>query len=265
MRTHGAHNDGLLMPDEELAVATLGRHFALLNALLSTAGDPAVDLSRVVDLAGRVMSHADACGITYLRHGQRPSLLASSNSLARHVDRIQVETGEGPCLDAARSDVVEMVGDLSTEARWPLFGPRCSVETGVLITPSVRLPLGSSDQAAINFHSQNRHAFDDADIPIASMFAPFAALAIESSQRKRDESDFQIALSTSRQIGTAIGILMARNLVTSHEAFEQLRSASQQLNIKLRDLAAQVEMTGELGGLPARSAGHTGPDGESDG
>lgn len=89
-------------------------------------------------------------------------------------------------------------------------------------------------------------AFGDLDVAIASMFVPFAGLAVEHSLRNLDAANFKVALSRSRQIGTAVGILMARNLVTAEEAFEQLRSASQHLNRKLRDLAAEVQQTGEL-------------------
>lgn len=39
---------------------------------------------------------------------------------------------------------------------------------------------------------------------------------------------------------------MARELVSSDEAFELLRSASQHLNRKLRDVAAEIAATGEL-------------------
>lgn len=39
---------------------------------------------------------------------------------------------------------------------------------------------------------------------------------------------------------------MARRLVTSQEAFDLLRATSQDLNRKLREVAAEVEQTGEL-------------------
>jgi len=39
---------------------------------------------------------------------------------------------------------------------------------------------------------------------------------------------------------------MARNFWTADHAFEQLRSASQQLHRKLRDIAEEVTHTGEM-------------------
>jgi signal transduction histidine kinase/DNA-binding response OmpR family regulator len=55
-----------------------------------------------------------------------------------------------------------------------------------------------------------------------------------------------LALRTNRRIGMAIGILMAARGVTSEEAFDLLRRRSSNRNIKLRDVAEDVLLTGEL-------------------
>jgi GAF domain-containing protein len=142
--------------------------------------------------------------------------------------------------------MVAITGDLDKDERWPVFGPRCAEETGVQSMLSVRLALAAEDQAAMNFYSLGRNAFTELDIGVASIFAPYAALAVEQTLREQDAANFHQALSSSRQIGTAIGIIMARKLVTSDEAFDILRQASQDLNRKLRDLAAEVQETGAL-------------------
>ena len=82
------------------------------------------------------------------------------------------------------------------------------------------------------------------------MLAPCAALSVEHALRVQDTANFEAALSSSRQIGTAIGIIMARRLVTSEEAFDLLRATSQRLNRKVREVAAEVEETGELPATP---------------
>jgi hypothetical protein len=52
-------------------------------------------------------------------------------------------------------------------------------------------------------------------------------------------------------IGTAIGILVARESIVRSEAFERLRSASQNLHRKLHDIAEEVCETGVLPELVA--------------
>ena len=47
-------------------------------------------------------------------------------------------------------------------------------------------------------------------------------------------------------IGRAKGILMSQRHVTDADAFALLRTASQELNRKLVDIASEVDRTGEL-------------------
>ncbi|MEO7261434.1 MAG: ANTAR domain-containing protein [Jatrophihabitantaceae bacterium] len=83
-----------------------------------------------------------------------------------------------------------------------------------------------------------------------------AALAVE-----RDKAvNLQLALESSREIGQAIGILMATYKVTSQQGFDLLRTASQHTHRKLREVATDVCDTGMLvlpapRSSPARSAG----------
>lgn len=61
---------------------------------------------------------------------------------------------------------------------------------------------------------------------------------------------------TNRKIGMAMGILMARQVLSEDQAFALLRQTSQYLNVKLRALAAVIVETGELPERPPDLAGH---------
>lgn len=61
------------------------------------------------------------------------------------------------------------------------------------------------------------------------------------------------AVASNRQIGAAVGILMANHRLTEEQAFGRLRMASQHTHRKLRDIAAEVTETGKLD-LPPTSA-----------
>jgi AmiR/NasT family two-component response regulator len=82
------------------------------------------------------------------------------------------------------------------------------------------------------------------------VFAPFAGLAVQSAVNARKVDQLETALQSSRQIGTAVGILMARDLLTGDEAFARMSRAGHRLNRKLREIAEWVERTGALPGLP---------------
>jgi hypothetical protein len=63
-------------------------------------------------------------------------------------------------------------------------------------------------------------------------------------------ANLEIALSSNRDIGTAIGILMNAHLITQDEAFGMLRVASQHSHRKLREVANDVIFTGALAPVP---------------
>lgn len=65
-----------------------------------------------------------------------------------------------------------------------------------------------------------------------------------------EAANLRRALDHSRDIGAAVGVLMALRKVTRDEAFDLLRRASQDQNRKLSTLALDVLRTGEL---PCRS------------
>ena len=250
----------MISEHDERSLAEVGRQFRDIGVALTRPDGSGLDPELVVAFAARSLPHTQHCALTLLRPDQPPRTLSATDELARRVDEVQYDRGEGPCLDASVGDSVVLSSDLAVDERWPVFGPECVRETGVRSMLSVRLALGGPDRAAVNFYSRSVDAFTDFDVHVASVIAPFAALTVEQSLRARDSENLHAALTSSRQIGTAIGIIMARRLVTSSQAFELLREASQNLNRKLRDIAAEVEETGMLPTAPAAEPDAVEPD-----
>lgn len=228
--------------------------FTELGRFLTLAADDdsAMDPRRIVHVAAHAIPHATHCAVTLSSATTRPRTIASTDDLPLAVDAIQYETREGPCLDALDQDDLVLVGDLATDGRWPRFAARCVAETPVRSMLGVRLRLEGDDRAALNLYAAERARFDKLDLGVASMLAPFVSLSVQSALNEQRVGQLQTSLQTSRQIGTAMGILMARDLVTSEEAFALLRKASQHLNRKLKDVAAEVEFTGVLPSYDAR-------------
>jgi hypothetical protein len=73
------------------------------------------------------------------------------------------------------------------------------------------------------------------------------AEVVDERQADRDKiANLEAALASARRIGTALGIVMAGNRITDDEAFDVLRRVSQTKGRKLRDLAEEVILTGEV-------------------
>jgi len=81
---------------------------------------------------------------------------------------------------------------------------------------------------------------------IRTHFELFQLREFALSQAEERASNLQKALASNRQIGVAMGVLMARQNLTEEQAFAVLREASQRGNRKLRDIADEVVLTGQL-------------------
>ncbi|GGL97416.1 hypothetical protein GCM10011594_16480 [Nakamurella endophytica] len=100
--------------------------------------------------------------------------------------------------------------------------------------------------AALNFYATRTGVFDDRSVATGSLFAACTAMALRVDELQGRVVHLERALQSNRQIGTALGILMARELYTEEHAFDLLREASQRLNRKLADIADEVTVTGLL-------------------
>jgi len=82
----------------------------------------------------------------------------------------------------------------------------------------------------------------------ADLFAQAFGLAVDRIVVAHEAADgtanLQRAVDSHRQIGQAVGILVERYRIPPATAFERLRKASQNRNLKLREIAARVSETG---------------------
>lgn len=228
------------VPDDAVNAAET---FGEVARALAKRGDANETLQQIVLLA---VEHLDACeyaGISLVEHKKITSP-ASSNDVPRALDQIQSETGQGPCIDAIKERELFETGDLRNEDRWPDFSTLAFDQTGVLSIISLRLFIEENTMGALNLYSRQPNAFDDSDVAMGSAFAAHAAVAMQSSRR---EGELEEKARNRDVIGQAKGILMARSDVDEDRAFEMLKSASQRMNVKLREVAEQIASGKPLG------------------
>ncbi|MCE0764435.1 GAF and ANTAR domain-containing protein [Pseudonocardia kujensis] len=224
----------------------LAGRFARLARALRTAPTPEDAQERVTLYAVATVPGCDHAGISLVdRHGGVVSV-APTGGTARRVDEIQHEVGEGPCLGVIHDRFVCAVEDLATDDRWPAFGRRAAAETGIHALLCFRLFVEDDVLGALTLSSATRGAFDDHAVAVGTVLAAHAALAVTDARNRRRALELDEALRSSRDIGTALGILMAHRLVTRGQAFDLLRTASRRLHRKLREVALEVVETGTL-------------------
>lgn len=162
--------------------------------------------------------------------------------------KAQEDTGEGPCLDAARSGERVLVQDLRSETRWPQFTPRAPWHLHSMLCLPV--PVFGGRVGVLTVVSARAWAFDETSARLATVVTAHAALALGLAEKLLNLR----AMADSREIiGQATGMLMQRHHLPAEQAFHVLTRASQERNLKLRTLCEQL--TGAAP-LPGR---HSGP------
>ncbi|HEY0168173.1 MAG TPA: GAF and ANTAR domain-containing protein [Jatrophihabitans sp.] len=208
---------------------------------------PTDDVLQTITSKGvRVVPGAEHSAITRGRPGNFKTVAATSD-LPLKVDSIQYEFGYGPCVDAIIDNTTYVTGDLPSEERWPGFGKRAAEELGVISMLSFRMFLEDDDLiAGLNFYSSKPDAFDEHAQTIGLLLATHGALALSALRRGETAAHLARALSSNREIGVAMGVLMAQHKISRDQAFDLLRITSQHTHRKLSDIATDVADTGTL-------------------
>ncbi|GLZ47682.1 hypothetical protein Acsp06_38670 [Actinomycetospora sp. NBRC 106375] len=229
--------------DSGLADAFVDLADALFNSPLE--GGVVAVVERVMDAAHRVVPGADIVSVVLRGPDGRLDTVASSHPAAQQADALQDEVGEGPSHTAMHNTGVGASMDhmLGPDAPWPAFGVRAAedLQLGAVLSTGM-FPGGAPPRfGALNFYSWTADGLDAADRDHALVLAAHAATAIAAVQGRTAaelrESQLREALQSRDVIGQAKGVLMERRGLTSDEAFDVLRRTSQDLNVKLREVA----------------------------
>lgn len=196
----------------------------------------------VLDYALRSVG-ADSGSVMLLHDRKTIEIAGSSDDTAVAADRLQIECGEGPCLDAAIEVDDFLVVDTLEEQRWQTWCKRVADELDIRSVLSIRLNTPTSRIGALNLFATEPHRFARADAEVAHLLAGHAAVALAST---RTESNLWRAIDARKLIGQAQGILMERFDLEEEKAFAVLRRYSQHNNIKLREVAEQLVRTRRL-------------------
>jgi transcriptional regulator with GAF, ATPase, and Fis domain len=214
---------------------------ALQDALVNTESIEQF-LHDMAVLAARLIGGDLSCGMT-MRSNGRPVTVACSDPVAAAVDAVQYELDNGPCLHAMRDGRVVRIEDTTDKARWPEFERRAAAHG---IRSCLALPLSSEGRrvGALNLYARDASAFGTAEAQRAADFAGNASgaltLAIRLASHAALIEQLRSSLASRTVIDQALGIIMAREQCTQARAFAILRSASQNSNVKLRDIASAI-------------------------
>jgi GAF domain-containing protein len=199
-------------------------------------------LRRLVEITKDALAGADEVSTTLVR-GDKGWTAAHTGRLALDADEMQYARGYGPCMDAGRSGTVLLVEDTRTETRWPDYTANV-VPRGVLSSLSVPLPIQTDVIGALNCYSRTPSAFSAEEVEAAEELAGHLAVAVANAVVYTVAAtlveQMRTAMSSRSTIDQALGVVMAQNRCDAEAAFGVLTRASQNRNIKLRDVARDI-------------------------
>lgn len=204
--------------------------------------DPDALLADVVHAALDLIPHVTEASVSLVTGRRTVRSRAASGELPRKVDALQSATGQGPCIDAAYEERIVRVPDMETEERWPDFA-RAAYGAGAKSMLAFQLFVEGDNLGALNLYSDKANVFDEESELVGLLVGAHAAVAFSDSQ---EISQLNHALDTRDLIGQAKGILMERFRIGSQQAFQVLTRASSESNLKLRDVAEHLALSGEM-------------------
>jgi hypothetical protein len=218
------------------------RMWTLLEPSLRQSSTIESYLNAAADLTAEAIDVAGSYSFCTSLYG-RPITVGSSDRAAWDADQVEFDTEDGPCVEALRTGAVPTAVDLATEQRWPAWTVVASM-LGFSSAAGIPAEVSPGHRIALNLYAPAPNAFDDATVHRALLFVEEVARTIPTAVRlfEADEraSQLEQALASRSTIDQAIGVLMTQNRCTPDTAFGILRRASQNRNVKLRDVAATI-------------------------
>jgi transcriptional regulator with GAF, ATPase, and Fis domain len=230
---------------------------AALTLTLAEDGSVGDTLRSILALSLQAIPGCHAASVTVLDDKGQPSTFAATDEKSQELDHRQYALHDGPCLDAARRQQVNRWSQREAQQRWPEF-TSLATEMGLRSYLSAGLGIAGRPLGALNLSSHDQDGFDRLDEEILSLFTAPASAAIVVVTRYGKARDLaaqlEQALRSRGVIDQAIGIIMAESRCAADQAFATLSRASNNRNMKLRDLAAEIVT--RVGGPPSpKSAG----------
>jgi GAF domain-containing protein len=210
-------------------------------------------LSMLAAAAAREVAGTDVASVTVRRADGTLQTVAATEETARLMDALQYELREGPCYAAVTDRTLILVNDMTSDEQFPRYGPEAA-RLGFKSQLALQFAHPNRGEVAgLNLYARRPNAFDQDSVQTAEMFSGHAAVVLGYAQRAESLAD---AVRTREAIGTAVGIVMARYGINHTRAFEYLVRLSNDQNVKLRQIAADIVNSAEAASSEADGGEH---------
>jgi GAF domain-containing protein len=185
----------------------------------------------------------DGAGLMLIDEDQILRNAAVSDDRLAHLETLQSDHGEGPCISAFDDKELVCSEDLEREERWPSFCP-AAVGVGLRAVLASPIPFNQSAIGVVAVLSEDRRPWTPEGELALMAFTDLAALMIASVMHGQRQSELvtslQGALDSRAVIEQAKGVLAAREQLTMRQAYERLRAQARSERRRLTEVSAEL-------------------------
>jgi len=211
--------------------------------LSEAAREPSLHPLRICQLCVDVLGVSGA-GISMVTPTRNRGVVCATDDLAQQIESLQLELGEGPCVDATARQGPVMVPDVDDPgdilvSRWPAFTAQAA-EAGVRAVFALPLLIGAISVGVLDLYRLQPGVLGPNQLSFALMAADAAALSLLYLDRDYQDADDALAGLREAEIHQATGMVSVQAGVTIDEAFLLLRARAFSLDRPLDVVARDV-------------------------
>jgi GAF domain-containing protein len=228
-------------PDDDL-IAVLTDTFVTVADTLVADFDVSEMLHFVVDRSVELVG-VRASGLLLMAADGPPQVAAASSEDTLFLEVLQVQDGDGPCVECVRTGAAVVATGAQELARWPHFA-RAAAAAGYDAVYSLPLRLRSRTLGSLNLFDTGAPRRTESELRIGQALADVAAISL-AQQRALERNvvlgeQLEHALQSRVVIEQAKGVVAEAARLDMTAAFALLLKHARNHNLRLGDVARRV-------------------------
>ena len=209
------------------------------------ADSPSAGSEHALCVSSATIAGVDGAGVVLILHGRVLGTVCSSNSVVEAVEELQYSLGEGPCLDAFRTQEPVLIPDLATGTTVPWPGFRdAALAAGVRAAFGFPILVGSICIGALNLYQLRSGALSEEQFADALAVAHVAGRRVLEWQSVAGEGSLARQLehlpANRAVVHQAAGMVSVQAAVRIDDALALLRAYAFSSNRPINEVAADV-------------------------
>jgi GAF domain-containing protein len=195
----------------------------------------------------------DGSGLMLIDERGALRYVTSTDHRARLLEEVELDTGQGPCVDSFLTAEPVWCTDVRTDPRWPLLADRLA-GNGIAAVLGVPIHLLGVPVGTLDVYRGAPHRWTDSALDALVRFGEVVEAVITTAVHAERAGDLvarmSYALDHRNAVERATGYVMARERVGRPAAFERLRRSARAQNRGIGDVATALLDTGRMPGDP---------------